>query len=332
MKKTILLTGANGHLGKAILQELHETSYEIRALIMPQDHATDDSHVHYYKGDVLESDSLLPFFANLQDKEVYLLHAAGIVDIQRKVSTKLYDVNVLGTKTMLQFAKQYHIKRFLYTSSVHAIPEKTYPQIITEVHHFDASLVKGGYAKTKALASQLVMDEVANGLDAVIVHPSGILGPYGTKNNYLVQMISDYLEGKLLAGVSGGYDFVEVREVAKGFIAALEHGEKGYCYILSNQYYKISDILDITASLCGKDALFMLPMWVAKAFAPIISGYAKLRHQRPLYTPYSLYTLASNVRFSHEHATTQLDYQPRSMKDTLRATIAWYQSRQVHEL
>ena len=108
MKKTILLTGANGHLGKAILQELHETSYEIRALIMPQDHATDDSHVHYYKGDVLEPDSLLPFFANLQDKEVYLLHAAGIVDIQRKVSTKLYDVNVLGTKTMLQFTKQYH--------------------------------------------------------------------------------------------------------------------------------------------------------------------------------------------------------------------------------
>lgn len=65
MKKTILLTGANGHLGKAILQELHETSYEIRALIMPQDHATDDSHVHYYKGDVLESDSLLPFFCEL---------------------------------------------------------------------------------------------------------------------------------------------------------------------------------------------------------------------------------------------------------------------------
>lgn len=71
-------------MGKAILQELHETSYEIRALIMPQDHATDDSHVHYYKGDVLEPDSLLPFLRTYKIKKCIYCMLQGLLIFKEK--------------------------------------------------------------------------------------------------------------------------------------------------------------------------------------------------------------------------------------------------------
>ena len=95
----------------------------------------------------------------------------------------------------------------------------------------------GPYAKTKAEATQAVLEAVKQGLNAVVVHPSGIIGPYDNGNNHIVKLAKDYISGKLLAGVIGGYDFVDVRDVAKGCIAAVDKGEVGECYILSNRFY-----------------------------------------------------------------------------------------------
>ena len=69
----------------------------------------------------------------------------------------------------------------------------------------------GGYAKTKAEATRAVLKAAEEGLDVVVVHPSGILGPYDRSGNHLVQMVSEYLRGTLPACVKGGYDFVDVR-------------------------------------------------------------------------------------------------------------------------
>ena len=98
--------------------------------------------------------------------------------------------------------------------------------MLTEVDHFSPESVEGAYAKTKAEASQAVLDMVREGLNAVIVHPSGILGPYDRSGNHLVQMVTDYLEGRLPACVKGGYDFVDVRDVAKGCLLAMDKGRK----------------------------------------------------------------------------------------------------------
>ena len=142
----------------------------------------------------------------------------------------------------------------------------------------------GGYAKTKAEATQAVLDAVGAGLKAVVVHPSGILGPYDASGNHLVQMVSDYIRGRLPACVQGGYDFVDVRDVAQGCLLAAEKGRVGECYILSNRHYEVREVLDIARSVCGGRRLPVLPIWMAKAAAPLLGWIARLRRQRPLYT------------------------------------------------
>mgnify|MGYP003071562082 CR=1 FL=1 len=103
----------------------------------------------------------------------------------------------------------------------------------------------------------------------------------------------------------------------------MDKGRAGECYILSNRHYEVKDVLRIAKKVQGGRKLPVLPMWMARAAAPMLEWVAKRRRERPLYTKYSLYTLASNDRFSHDKATRELGYQPRDLYQTIRDTIAW---------
>nr|WP_317412616.1 NAD-dependent epimerase/dehydratase family protein [uncultured Solibaculum sp.] len=325
MKKVFIVTGATGHLGSTIIRMLRQKGEEVRGLILPNQQAEDCDNVHYVKGDVRYIDTMRPLFEDIQRSKIIVIHTAGIVDIGEKISPMLYDVNVVGTKQVIKLCREYQVERLVYVSSVHAIPEKDKTCVLQEVGHFSAEDVVGGYAKTKAEATQAVLDASAQGLNTVVVHPSGILGPYDNSGNHLVQMVSDYIRGLLPACVHGGYDFVDVRDVAKGCLLAAEKGKSGQCYILSNRHYEIKDVLQMVRLVAGGRRLLVLPMWMAKAAAPMMQWYAKRKKERPLYTRYSLYTLKSNDKFSHDKATSELGYRPRDLFQTIRDTVLWMQ-------
>lgn len=323
MKKAYILTGSNGHLGSTIARALSRRGEHVRGLILPGESPLPLPGVQYITGDVRDLSSLRPLFEGLRGRQIYVLHTAGIIDISDQVSPRTYDVNVNGTKNVLALCREYQIRRLVYVSSVHAIPEGDKSCVLHEVSHFSADEVVGGYAKTKAEATQAVLDAARNGLDAVVVHPSGILGPYDRSGNHLVQLVNDYLRGKLPACVRGGYDFVDVRDVAAGCLLALEKGRRGQCYILSNRHYEIRDVLAMVRGLAGGRRLAILPHWMAKAALPAIRLHARRTKKRPLFTKYSLHTLLSNDKFSHDKATAELGYRPRDLLQTLRDTIAW---------
>lgn len=322
MNHLYIVTGAKGHLGNTIVRMLREEGQEVRGLVLPAEHVECPEEILYVRGDVREKQSLEPLFQNLEGREVIVIHTAGIVDISNDVTDLMYDVNVNGTRNLVELCMQYPVSRMVYVSSVHAIPEKKL-RVLHEIDHFSPDEVVGGYAKTKAEATQVVLDAVDKGLNAVIVHPSGILGPYDSSGNHLVQLVKDYIRGKLPACVRGGYDFVDVRDVARGCLTAAEKGKTGECYILSNRHYEIKDVLSMAKEVDGGKKLPVLPMWMARAAAPFLQWAAKRRKQRPLYTRYSLYTLTSNDRFSHDKATRELNYHPRDLYQTIRDTVAW---------
>ena len=329
MKKLFIITGANGHLGSTIIRMLKHTAAEIRGLILPGEQGADPDAAEYFEGDVRKTDTLRPMFENTENREVTVIHTAGIIDISQHVSPLLYDVNVNGTKNIISLCREYHVHRLVHVSSVHAIPEKDPLCVLKEVNSFSPDSVVGGYAKTKAEATQAVLDAAKDGLNAVVVHPSGIIGPNDPSGNHLVQMITDYIRKRLPACVNGGYDFVDVRDVAEGCLAAAEKGRAGECYILSNRHYEIREVLAMVREETGRRKIPVLPMWMAKAAAPLMQWYAKCKKERPLYTKYSLYTLQSNDRFSHEKATLELGYCPRDLRETVHDTVSWYLNQQA---
>lgn len=327
MKQVYIITGANGHLGNTIIRQLRRQGYTVRGLILPGESGRSDRQITYIHGDVRDKASLQPLFEGLEGQEIIVIHTAGIVDISGEVTRPMYDVNVGGTRNMVELCLQHSVKRMVYVSSVHAIPEKGSLRVQQEIRHFSSEEVTGGYAKTKAEATQVVLDAVEKGLDAVVVHPSGILGPYDGSGNHLVQMVSDYIHGKLPACVRGGYDFVDVRDVAAGCIAAAKRGRTGECYILSNRHYEVKDVLKIVKEVQGGRKLPVLPVWMAKAAAPLMGWTARRKQRRPLYTKYSLDTLRSNDRFSHDKATRELGYHPRDLFQTIADTVTWMKRR-----
>ena len=319
-----LVTGAGGHLGGAVLRALSACGREARGLVRPGSRGgTPLPGVQYVSGDVRDPDSLRALFGNPQGRALVVIHTAALISIAEKMPPELYDVNVNGVKNILRLCRESGAERLVHVSSVHAIPELPRGQVMREVSSFSPDRVTGGYAKTKAEAAQAVLDAAAAGLDAVIVLPSGILGPYDEGRNHLVQMAAEFMSGRLTACVSGGYDFVDVRDVADGCLRAADRGRKGETYILSGRYVQIRRLLGLVGRACGRGEPPALPMWLAEAAVPLVEAYAALRRQRPLYTRYSLHTLRANSSFSWEKAARELGYAPRDIGETVADMVAW---------
>lgn len=149
-----------------------------------------------------------PFFKPVPGLPTKLIHCAGVISIGSRFQKRLFDVNVEGTRNILACCKDFAVSKLVHVSSVHAIPEQPDGQVISEIDHFDPGQVVGYYAKSKAQASQLVLDAAKEGLDASIVHPSGICGPNDYGRGHISQLFKDYCNGALAAIVKGGYDFV----------------------------------------------------------------------------------------------------------------------------
>jgi len=323
MKTVYLVTGAAGHLAAALQRLLTPLDGEVRGLLLPQEAAPDIKNVEFYRGDVTKRETLEPFFTVPEDCETVVFHLAGLISIESAIPPKLYDVNVNGVKNVLAACREHHVRRLVYVSSVHAIPELPDKGTMREVDAYSPALVEGAYAKTKAEASEAVLEAARQGLNAVIVQPSGILGPYDSGRNYLVQMVSDYLTGRLPAGVDGGYDFVDVRDVAMGCLLAATKGVSGESYILSNRYCSIRDLFSYIRLAAHGRWKPCVPLWLAKAAAPIIESVGRTFHKRPLYTRYSLRTLENGGLFSHDKATRELGFCPRDLKTTVADTVRW---------
>lgn len=322
MKTIYCITGASGHLGNVIVRQLVRDQKTVRVLLLDNDPAPILSGLAIERiyGNVTRIDSLHPFFAHKEDEELIVIHAAGIITIYSKMFPLLRKVNIEGTRNMLTLAKQYRVKRFVYISSVHALKE-SYGKPIIETKLFSAKAVKGPYAKTKAYATQMVLDSP---LDVVVVHPSGIIGPYDTGSGNMNQMILDYIDKKMRFSVAGGYDFVDVRDVASGTIKAAEIGRDHQCYILSNRYFTIKELLaGLSIVLNRKPPKSQLSFAFLGMMAPLVELFSKMTKKIPTLTRYSLYTIASGITFSHYLASKELGYEPRHIMETLKDTVTW---------
>ena len=324
-----LITGAAGFLGRTVVEELVHHDAQVRALVLHNDPYISllPKEVHTIVGDVCDKNSLADFFVDA-DSRTCVIHCAGIVSVASRPGPKLYQVNVGGTWRILRQCLEHNVGKLIHVSSVHAIPEKPEGCVITESGDFSPGLVDGDYAKSKAAATELVFDAAERGLNASIVFPSGIIGPGDIQGGSFTSMAKSFLAGKLPFAVRGGYDFVDVRDVAKGILACSESGEPGKGYILSGHYITIRKMLQLVGKAAKlKYRPVCLPLGLARLAAPYCERRS-LKDRKPLFfTPYSVAVLASNGQFSHAAASERFAYQPRPMEETLRDMAVWLMAR-----
>ena len=324
MNEVYLVTGAAGHLGRTVIQDLLNDNKTIRILVLPNEKYIPKGNLDVFFGDVTDKDSLHPFFDCPSDSEMIVIHCAGIVSITSKYNELVHRVNVLGTMNIVDLCLAKKVKRLIYISSVHAIPEKCNTECISEINEFNPEHVVGYYAKTKSEASAYVYAAIQNGLNANIIHPSGICGPNDYGKGNLTSLVLDFMHDHLKIGTQGGYDFVDVRDVSNGIISCINKGKIGECYILSNEYYSVKTILDTLSDITGKRKIKVYLPYIFLKHTSIFVEYAyKLVKKPPLFTPYSMYTLNSNSNFTHEKASKELDFNPRDMRTSLSDTIDW---------
>lgn len=324
MKKIYIVTGACGFLGNTVVSQLVAAGETVRGFALPDENASMlPPEVEIVRGNVCDKASMEPLFHDIAaDDEVYFIHTAGIITIDDNPSPMLAAVNVGGTRNVVEICQEHHVKKLVHVSSVHAIPELPRGTVMSEIDAFDPAKVTEPYSKTKAAATQLVLDAAKKGLNATVVHPSGIIGPGDYGSGLMMTLVTDYLSGKLPACVEGGYDFVDVRDVAAGVVAACSRGRSGECYLLTGGYITAMDLLRKLHELTGrKEIKVAFPLWFIRAFIPIATAVARIRKEKPLFTRSSLHILDTNADFSHAKASRELGYAPRRIEDTLRDTV-----------
>jgi dihydroflavonol-4-reductase len=320
----ILVTGAGGHLGNVLVRKLAKRNQRVRAILLPGEGRTpleDIPGIELVEADILDYGSLYSAFQGAQ--EIY--HLASVISILPGKDSLLEAVNILGTRNIIHAARAHGVRRLIYTSSIHALRHVPHGTVIDENTPFDPLQAIGVYDRSKAQASVEVMQAAQNGLDAIIVCPTGIIGPYDYRRSEMGQLILDCVKCKPQLYIDGAYDFVDVRDVADGLILACEKGKPGESYILSGEQLTVRCLFDTIWKITGKRIpRIKIALSLAKLVAPLAASYYRLSRTKPRFTPYALEQLVSNSVISHEKASRELGYQPRSLKDSLFDTIQWF--------
>lgn len=318
-----LVTGATGHIGNVLVRLLLEKDRQIRAMIMPGEDTAplNGLDVEIVEADVLDYQSLQKAFHGVD----IVYHLAGIISILPGKNQMLQAVNVIGTRNVIQAARSSGIHRLVYTSSIHALKRVPEGILIDETIPFDIENAISSYDFSKANASLEILSAVQEGMDAVIVCPTGVIGPYDFRRSEMGQLILDCVEQKPMLYVDGAYDFVDVRDVAEGLILAGEKGVCGESYILSGERISVLEIIKIVQEILNARIFsFKIPFSLARFIANLTPIYYRLVRTRPRFTSYSLATIKSNSFISHAKAQLQLGYLPRPLRDSLHDTVKWF--------
>lgn len=322
-KQLSVMTGATGHVGYALLLELIKNNEPTRILIRKDSKIFDNIDCERAYGDVTNLDSLKKAFEGADT--VY--HLAGMIEIESGHEDKVYNVNVNGTKNVVAACKACGVKKLVYMSSVDTYPPLPGNQVMTELSSYNPSILEGAYAKTKAEATQYVLDaNGTDGLETVVVQPSACIGPYDFKVSSVGEMVRMYLKGLFRVSMSfGGYNFVDIRDVASGTYAAAKKGRPGECYILCGDVCTVDEFVKSMAKACGKKApkVKLGKFFVHDIVAPVMEIVYKVTKGTPLITRYSIRKLLSNCNFSYKKAHDELGYQPMHIDKSVADMIDW---------
>lgn len=269
-----VVTGATGHIGNTIVKELVKENFDVRVLVRKIDDSIKDLPVDYQVGNVFEE----RFLASNINKGDTVIHLAGIIDLKNKLKEETYRINYLGTKLIADICLNKGVSKFIYFSSTDVLKKSNINEFIKEPTKINADYCKSNYGYSKALATKYVLD-LQNSQDkmkVIILYPSAVIGINDFKPSYMGKVIRDVIKNKPQFGIEGGYNFVDVEDVAK-FTVTMCKTHISDSFILSGTQISVAQLYKALNKVLGTTKKIRnLPMWLVKLsipFVPYLSNY-----------------------------------------------------------
>ncbi|HUX11723.1 MAG TPA: NAD-dependent epimerase/dehydratase family protein [Spirochaetia bacterium] len=319
----IALTGATGHLGHVLVQQLLAAGERVRVVTRGSSDVTglDLAKVERVIADLTDVDALRAAFTGAS----IVYNAAAKISFGMDTREELYRVNVEGTRCVVEAASAAKVDRLVHVSSIEAFPLTIGPYPITEALGIDPEHTVMEYGRTKALGTRIVLDAARAGLDAVVVCPTAFIGPPDFRLSPMGRLVFDFARGRLPAYVDGGFDFADVRDISRGVILAGTGGRSGELYLLSGRYASVPDLMELLSRLCGRrKPIFCLPIKVIASLLPPVELYYRITRRPPRFTRDSLHILSYGIRVDSSKAVRELGYSVRPLEVTLSDTLAWF--------
>jgi len=327
---TYVLIGASGHLGGTLISLLLAAGNPIRAFDFkfPKE-KIESPLLRYYLGDVTKPETLKETFSGLEPHSFCVIHLAALINIQaNRPNPAMLSVNVEGVKNVFREFEEKRGARFIYVSSVDAFLQTR--SLVNEASPLVSDFEHAaGYPATKAMATDFIKEKIQSGADAVVVYPAGIIGPGDDGHNHLVQLLRDYLLGKIPGVVPQGYDIVDVRDVAQAMITLAEGEKKGDSFILSGHEISLKNFLLLAKKWNGGKGrhVAVFPFFLAYLGLPFIKLSAKITHTRPLYTRFAISVIRHANSFDRTAAKKAFDYNPRSLEESVKDTLDYLREK-----
>jgi dihydroflavonol-4-reductase len=320
----IAVTGATGHIGCNLTRTLVAAGHDVRALVRGDIHALEGVEVERVEADLLDAASLQRAFAGVE----LVYHLAARISIAPGDEDEVHAVNVVGTRNVVTACLDNKVRRLVHFSSIHAFDAEPLDGVIDERRPLAPSSKKVlTYDRSKADGEREIIAGLERGLDAVIVNPTAVLGPNDFRPSPMGRVLLDLYHQKLPALVDGGFDWVDVRDIVSGAIAAAERAKRGDKFLLSGTHKRIAELAQMVEAITGTRApRFVSPMWLARAGAPFATAFSRVLGRPPRFTKQSLHALRHHQRVSSERARGKLGYTPRPLTETLADTFAWFRA------
>lgn len=310
-----VVTGASGHLGANVVRALDAAGAQVSAVDLRRGAALEGSAAEFVPADVLDAAALEGAFAGAD----FVLHLAAKISIAGDPDGSVRRVNVDGVRTAAEAALTAGVRRFVHCSSIHAYDAAAIDGPVTETSPRATDLRLPAYDRSKAEGEDALRRIVDRGLDAVIVNPSGMFGPVDPEPSRMGRVLLAMFKGRMPVTVHGAFDWVDVRDVAKALVSAVERGRRGENYLLGGHRAPVAELGRLAAEVSGRRAPRLVaplgPVRLAAEVAVRLAG--PRRAGRLLLTPESLHALATDPVIDSSKAAAELDYRPRPLSETV---------------
>jgi dihydroflavonol-4-reductase len=320
-----VVTGGAGHLGTNLVEALTTAGQPVRVVDLREPVTAVSFGAAWVRADVRDVDALREAFQGA----AVVYHLGSLISTVGGLSGRVESINVGGAHAVARAALAAGVGRLVHCSSIHAFDIRRCPTV-DESSPRSLGRRHAPYDRSKALGEEKIRAAITDGLDAVVVNPTAMIGPRDEAPSRMGSVLREFWNGRSFATPTGGFDFVDVRDVVAALQAAARLGRTGENYLTGGHHCTSQRLFELAASVAGTPRrVATMPMWLLRMASPLTTVVARYTGSAMIPTTEALGALAAFPEVSHAKAARELGYAPRPLEETLSNLHQYFRKEAV---